>query len=71
MLTKVKNHTVTGNNITSNDNKKEEIDKIGKEKDIDQKPAENIDPFANENIKKGLKIKLMQITYPKNRHRDN
>ncbi len=34
-----------------NDNKKEEMDKIGKEKGIGQKPAENINPRANENIK--------------------
>ncbi|MEO7800606.1 MAG: hypothetical protein ABIR81_01330 [Ginsengibacter sp.] len=31
--------------------KKEEMDKIAKEKGIGQKPAENPDPRANENIK--------------------
>lgn len=34
-----------------NDSKKQDMDKIGKEKGIGQKPAENIDPRANENIK--------------------
>lgn len=37
--------------IFMNNNKKEEMDKIGKEKGIGQKPAENEDPRANENIK--------------------
>lgn len=34
-----------------NDSKKQEMDKIGREKGIGQKPAENTDPRANENIK--------------------
>lgn len=37
--------------IIMDNTKAEEMDKIGKEKGIGQKPAENADPRANDNIK--------------------